>query len=103
MSATASEAKHTPTPWVGFYDQGKPYAIFPAGRRGEICTFAEPTPTEADHTFIIRAANAHDALIDALTSARGYVAAYESEHESNKAMRLLADIDAALALAGASS
>lgn len=62
--------KHTAAPWVGFYDQGKPYAILPAMRPGEICTFAEPFPSEADANFIVRAVNCHAKLIVALQAVR---------------------------------
>jgi len=61
--------KHTATPWIGFYDQGKPNAILPAMRPGEICQFAEPFPSEANADFIIRAVNERDALLAALETA----------------------------------
>lgn len=32
----------TKGPWVGFFDAGKPVAIMPAMRSGDICTFDKP-------------------------------------------------------------
>lgn len=48
-------AGHTPGPWVGFYDQGKPYAILPAMREGDVCKFAEPFPTQDDARLMVAA------------------------------------------------
>lgn len=45
---------HTPGPWVGFTDEGRLFAIMPAGRNGDICTFKVP-PSEADG-FLMTAA-----------------------------------------------
>jgi hypothetical protein len=48
MSQIESSAKFTPGPWVQFHDQGKPHAIMPAMRPGDVCKFAEPYPSLAD-------------------------------------------------------
>lgn len=55
----------TPTPWIGFSDQGKCIAIMPAGRDGDVCTFKEP-PTDADASLIIEAVNNHAGLLKSL-------------------------------------
>lgn len=62
-------SKHTPGPWVEFADQGDTVAIMPAGRAGDICTFAAPYPTRAD----ARLMTASPALLHALKAAAGYL------------------------------
>lgn len=57
--------EHTPTPWIIFTDNGEPYAIMPAGRGGDICTFRDQ-PSNADADFIVKAVNNHDALVKVL-------------------------------------
>lgn len=57
--------KHTPTPWVGFSDQGKCVALMPAGREGDVCTFRQP-PIDADATLIIEAVNNHAPMLKTL-------------------------------------
>jgi len=54
-------ATHTPTPWVGFNDQGKLVAIMPAMHEGDICTFSQ-SPSTADGDFILTAVNSHASL-----------------------------------------
>jgi hypothetical protein len=43
--------EHTTGPWVGFADQGKLVAIMPAGREGNVCTFAK-APSDRDGTLM---------------------------------------------------
>lgn len=60
-----SEIKHTKLPWVGFTDQGKLTAIMPAGRDGDICTFAQ-SPNKADGEFMLHAIRNHYPLMKSL-------------------------------------
>lgn len=53
--------EHTPTPWVQFTDQGKCYALMPAGRPGDVCTFQQ-APSDADAAFIVDCVNSHATL-----------------------------------------
>lgn len=50
-----AESKHTPGPWVEFVDEGETVAIIPAGREGDICSFAAPYP-KRDDARLMRAA-----------------------------------------------
>ena len=58
-------AEHTPLPWVGFSDEGKLMAIMPAGRPGDVCTFAQ-SPSRPDGDLLLRSVNALPDLIAAL-------------------------------------
>jgi len=55
---------HTATPWILFYDGGKPKAILPAGKPGSVCEFSYVT--RANAAFIVKAVNSHDGLLEAL-------------------------------------
>ena len=46
-----NKVEHTLGPWVGFEDQGKLVAIMPAGREGDVCTFAK-APSDSDGTLM---------------------------------------------------
>ena len=50
--------KHTPGPWIIFYDEGFPYAVLPAGRPGEICRCSDKN--EANARLIAAAPDYHD-------------------------------------------
>lgn len=52
---------NTSPPWVGFYDQGKPFAIMPAMRPGDVCTFAKP-PSDVDFALMLKGSNSYAAL-----------------------------------------
>jgi hypothetical protein len=58
-------SEHTPTPWVLFVDGKKPYAIMPAGREGDICSFQQ-APSDEDADFIIAAVNNHESMLRSL-------------------------------------
>lgn len=61
---------HTAGPWVGFSDQGRCVAIMPAGRDGDICTFAQ-WPNDADARLIAAAPDMLAALIKTRTNLLG--------------------------------
>lgn len=44
----------TEGPWCGFTDDGKLYAVMPAGRSGDVFKFEEP-PKEADGQYLVLA------------------------------------------------
>jgi hypothetical protein len=93
-----SEAKHTPTPW-GWYAEDSSMVILCGHNQSgdldpmeqhvasitpcEACRSGNPkepwtwgrctTPTEANAEFIVRAANAHDALLKALKAALPFI------------------------------
>lgn len=96
QAETMSAPKHTATPWK---HGARLLTITGNGRRiAELTATEHPASEEQAHTdcaFIIRAVNAHDALVEALQE---LVAAAELfERPSNQAM---AEARAALALAG---
>lgn len=62
------EAAATPGPWVGFTDGGKPLAMMPAGRDGDICEFSKP-PSDADFYFVLTFRNAAKSLIERVRAA----------------------------------
>ena len=56
------DPEHTPGPWVQFADQGKCYALMPAMRIGDICTFKQP-PNDADAMLMAAAPDMLEALL----------------------------------------
>jgi hypothetical protein len=98
---------HTPTPWDYYENDGEPAIVTNDGTwRG---TVAKVELSE-DAAFIVRACNAHDALVEALEMARSriqWLAVEEVRRNSNPNMphkvtdrqNDLANIDAALKLA----
>lgn len=104
--ASQVEVAHTPTPWVA-----SGYHAFTADGTVVAGTNVTPGPTypecRANIAFLVRAANAHDALVEALT---GYVrqeeeqrAAYHAtaigQVQPREESRLLAAARAAITLA----
>ena len=69
---------HTPGPWVQFSHQGKIVAIMPAGRDGDICTFAS-FPTPADANLMTAAPD----LLEALKECAEQLALLAKEPKSN--------------------
>ncbi len=109
--------EHTPTPWDGlpgitkqghYLGEGRPIIELVKRRLPHEADFVRvgTIPNVNDAAFIARAVNAHEALIDALEYAAAY---FENRSDvvdgdygvpaPNKEMRILAEINEALALA----
>lgn len=87
-----SAAKHTPTPWDVRLSADLEHRLIyaPEAREGVALAF-----TEAEATFIVRAVNAHDVLVEALTALR----AHHDRNHSPIDCDLCRQSDAALAKA----
>jgi hypothetical protein len=98
------EGKHTPTPWEArpFGKESRWHIIDP--RTHEIICRVEkwsPEADRADAAFIVLAVNSHDALVEALTDARLWLAGQpdRSQCKAETLSDLQAKIDAALSAA----
>lgn len=98
-------AEQTPGPWVVYLCEGRPQAILPAGRTGDVCEFSA-APTEADAKLI---AAAPELLAAARLAVRMLWAEARSHLESGDVQRrtfvepiegAIKTIEAAIAKAG---